>query len=490
MRKLKRIIAAIVAAGLLPGGGAYADSAPPLDRTAYGGTLSVSGDDYALLTDASLSLPLAADPAGPDWTLGVTGQAEPVTISGPDAGLDLVRGRVGSAGWGLISNDGGSFSAVDAKLSLAPDATAAGGRVLGYDKNDTLGSGWGLYCGPGSESWLYGVTISGVTYGAVLDGAESLWLGSSTGTIPLYDAAGGYTGVTTGRGRACSIDGVFGLLLDGDAAQVTVNEGAAIHSRDAAVLYKRGSGALVFDNARVASDSGVLLQMMDDDGDQRADGGYYDERDVGGQTGFPGVNYDCAPASGSVGSDDPALPPAGEDPAESLDMTFTYGLYEGDIYNGTGWYGQRGDSLSVTVGRDAVLWGDASLTSTIKAVPYRAESLATLSGLEGVRYAALGLGGRPCQARYAAYIQLSAYTRDQYYLQGHVQNEPCAKSGATLDVTVAENGVWVVRERSLVSSLTVESGGTVYARAQVDAGGTVALLPSSEPLRPGHYGAN
>lgn len=496
MRKLIRTIAALVAASLLPGGSAYADAAPPAEETAtpacvYGKALSVAGGNTATVADACLTLLRTEDPSeAPDWTLGVTGEGEPLTVSGRNASLNLVRCQIASAGWGLVSNDEGCFAAVDADLAVAPDATAAGGAVLGYDKNDAPGSGYGLYCGPGSESWLYGVSVSGVTYGAALDGAESLWLGSSAGTIPLYDADGSYTGVTAGQGRTSSIDGVFGLLLTGDAAQVTVNEGTAIHSRDAAVLYKGGSGAVLFDNARIASDSGVLLQMMDDDGDQRVDGGYYDERDAGGETGFPGVNYDYAPASGPDDSTDPSLPPAVEDTAESLDVTFTYGLYRGDIYNGTGWYGQRGDSLAVTVGRDAVLYGDAALTATIKAVPCRAEALDALSRLDGVRYALLGRNGRPCQEENAAYIQFSAYTQDQYYLQGHVQNKLCAKSGAALDVTVAENGTWAVRERSLISSLTVERGGTVYARAQVNADGTVVLLPSTEPLLPGHYGTN
>lgn len=493
MRKLMRTIAAIVAASLLPGGGAYANGAPPageagISARVYGGDLSVSGDDTVAATDARVAFLPAEDLSGaPDWTLGVTGEAGPIRIAGPGAALNLVRGQAVSSGWGLVSNSEGCFAAVDADLTVSP-GPAAGGPVLGYDKNDALGSGYGLYCGPGSESWLYGVRVGGVTYGAVADGAESLWLGSSTGTIPLYDAAGGYTGVTAGQGRATSIDGVFGLLLNGDAAQVTVDEGAAIHSRDAAVLYKGGSGALRFHNARVTSDSGVLVQMMDDDADLRADGGYYDERDAGGETGFPGVNYEYAASAVGGDSTDPAQPPAVKDPAESLDVTFTNGLYRGDIYNGTGWYGQPGDSMTLTVGRGAVLWGDAALTSTVKAIPYRPEALDALSRLPGVRYALLGQDGRPCDEADAVYIQLVAYTQDQYYLQSHVQNKLCAKSGATLDVTVAENGTWAVRERSLVSSLTVEAGATVYAKVQANAGGTVVLLPATDPLAPGYYG--
>ena len=487
-----RTVAAIVAASLLPGGGAWADSAPPADEPTvpcvYGRTLSVAGGNAATVTDACLTLLRTEDPsAAPGWTLGVTGEAEPVRIQGPDAALDLVRGRTTAPGWGLVHNDGGSFAAVDAELTISQDPTAAGGAVLGYDGTDDLSSGYGLYCGPGSESWLYGASVSGVTYGAVVDGAESLWLGSSVGTIPLYDAAGGYTGVTAGQGRSSSIDGVFGLLLTGDAGQVTVDEGTTIHSRDAAALYKGGSGALRFHNARVTSDSGVLVQMMDDDADLRADGGYYDERDVGGQIGFPGVNYAFARASDGENTD-PSLPPVVKDPAESLDVTFTNGLYQGDIYNGTGWYGQPGDSMTLTVGGGAVLWGDAALTSTIKAVPYRPEALDALSRLNGVRYTLLGQNGRPCDKSDAAYIQFTAYTQNQYYLQGHVQNKLCAKSGATLDVTVAEGGVWAVRERSVVNCLTVESGATVYARAQVNASGTVVLLPAADPLDPGYYG--
>ena len=497
-------MAGLVAVALLPGGSAWADPAPPESSSAAeplcvsGRPFAVSGGVSAVMADADITLPRpdaeednSVSPAPPAWTLGVSGQTSPIALRGERASLSLVRTRVAGSGWGIVTganSAGASFAAIDADLRTRPDAAAAGAALLGY-AGDTLGSGYGIYCGPDSENYLYGTAVSGATYGVVLDGAESLWLGSSAGTIPLYDANGGLTGVAAGQGQASTFDSVFGLLmLDGADCAVTVDEGTAIHTREAAVLCQGGIGTLRFNNARLDSDSGVLLQMMDSDADDRTDGAFYDERDVGGRTGFPGISYNDPWAAAAVpdSSDDPSLPPA--ENAEALTVSYTNGLYKGDLYNGTGWYGHPGDSLSVTVGRGAVLYGDAALASAVKAIPYRAEAAELLDRMEGVRYELLDQKGRTCGADEAALIQLTAYTAGQYYLQGHVRDLPCSNGRAALYMTVAENGVWLVRERSLVSTLTVEPGATVYGTVHRNADGTVIVLPAGEPLAPGVYG--
>lgn len=508
MRKPGRLIAMILAASVLFGGSAYADPAPPADSEtdasvcASGRTLAVSGGVNTVMADASITL-LRPDsqadtgfsPLPPDWTLGVTGESGPIELRDAGPSLSLIRTDVTGGGWGVLTSEnsrGASFAAIDADLNIRPGADGAGAAVLGYEQ-DAPGAGYGIYCGPDSETYLYGSGISGAAYGAVLDGAGSVWFGSSTGTIPLYDAAGGMTGVEAGQGRASSVDSVFGLLLlNGADNVVTVDEGTALHTRDAAVLYKGGSGEMRFNNARVCSDSGVLLRMMDDDADRRADtdpetgSGLYDERDGGGSAGFPGIAYDCPSAPAASDEPDPALPP--DEPAGHLAVAYTNGLYQGDIYNGTGWYGQPGDSLTVTVGKGAVLYGDITLTSSVKAIPYREEALDALSHLDGVRYELLDRNGVPCDAADAAYIQFMAYTSRQYYLQGHMQDLPYANGASSLDIAVAEGGTWVARERSLASSLTVEDGASVYAKAHVRHDGTVILIPSLEKLAPGYYG--
>ncbi len=414
-----------------------------------------------------------------------------ITLRGVGPSLSLVDCDVTAGGRSVLSTGhsrGACFAAVDAALAVLSEGDATGAALLGCDAA-ALGSGCGAYCGPGSEHFFYGSDITGGAYGVIVDGAGSVWLGSSTGTIPLYDATGNMTGVVRGCGQATVIESVFGLYMRGDVSgSVTVDDGTVLHTLDAAVLYTGGSGTLRFNNARVTTENGVLLQMMDDDADERIDpaSGLYDERDVGGAPGFPGVAYDQTPVPAASAEPDPALPPAPY-AGERLTASYTNGLYLGDVYNGTGWYGQPGDSLDLTIGSGAVLFGDAALTSTAKAVPCTPGALEALDGMEDVRYTLLDEDGAPCEADEAAYIQFTGYTGREYYLQGHVCDLPCANGASSLDVTVAEGGVWVVRETSLVSRLTVEAGGTVFGRVHRNADGTVSLSPSPEKLRPGIY---
>ena len=186
----------------------------------------------------------------------------------------------------------------------------------------------------------------------------------------------------------------------------------------------------------------------------------------------------------------PAVP-APDGGAHRLSVTFTNGAYKGDLYNGTGYYGQSGDVLCLTVGAGALLNGDAALTSIVKAIPYSDKAMEAIAACgEDVQYVLLNAAGQPTDGSEddAAYIQFTGYTADQYYLQGHVQNMLFANGSAAIDVTVEAGGVWVIGEQSLISGLTMADGGTVYGAVTENADGTLTLLPAAEPLAPGAYG--
>lgn len=494
------------------------DPEPPEEDASVGGeTLFISDGESVTLQDEDLTVP-GSDPlsgggegyvnapeaegmAAPPWPLGVNGGSRAVALTGIAPGLSLVRTDVTAGGWGALSVEAdrdASLTAVDAKLrvlSAADGGLDSGWALLGYDK-DEYGSGYGAYLRGCASAYFYGATVSGATYGAVLDGVERAWFGSSRGTVLLYDGAD-LAGSVRGRGRTSDLDGVFGLLICGDAASVTVEDGTSIRTADAAVLYKDGSGTLTFNNARLASDSGVLFQMMDDDDDDRigrlpGSHGYspvYDEANASGGPGFPTIDRDIVAAiAPKLEDSDDALPPSAQ--AQQVSVTYTNGLYSGSIYNGTGYYGQPGDSLAVTVGSGAVLDGDISLTSTAKAIPYSQQAVQALDGQEDIRWCFVNDIGAPCGEDQAAYIQFTRYTIDQYYLQGHVQNLPYYNGSASLDVTVAQDGAWAVKDTSIVTSLTVADGGLVYGQVLDNGDGSVTLLPADEPLEPGVYASD
>lgn len=473
-------------------------------------TLTISGEESVTLQDEQITV-LGADPlsgggegyvngpdagAAPPWGLGINGGSRALVLTDQASALSLVRTGVTAGGWGALCVDAdrdAAVTAVDSQLrvlSASQDGLDSGWEILGYDEND-YGSGYGACLTGGASAYFYGSGIDGGTYGAVLDGADQVWFGSSQGTVLLYEGPN-LTGSVHGRGQTSAIRGVFGLMMCGDAKDVTVEDGTNIRSADAAVLCKDGSGSLTFRNARLTSDSGVLFQMMDNDDDDRIGllmdtysfSPVYDERNAGGGPGFPVPSEDAA--APAQAEDPDALPPV-EEP-QQVSLTYANGLYSGSIYNGTGYYGQPGDSLTVTVDGGAVLDGDISLTSAVKAIAYsEAAAKALESCPDDVQYCFLDGDGAPCEEAQAAYIQFLRYTIHQYYLQGHVQNLPCYNGKSLLQVTVAPGGTWAVKDTSVITELTVQEGGAVYGRICDNGDGSLTLLPASEPLEPGTY---
>lgn len=483
--------------GLIVSDGANA-TVQDAEFTALGGQTVSGGEGYVNTPDPSRM-------TSPPWGLGIAGRSRAMGLIGLAPGLSLVRSDVSADGWGLLSSscsENASITAVDSDLRILPAGSGgmdSGWQMLGFGE-DAYGSGYGSYLTGGASQYFYGSSVTGATYGAVLDGADQVYFGSSKGTVLLYDGIR-LAGSVRGQGRNSSIDSVFGLMMCGDVTDVTVSDGTSLHTADAAVLCKDGSGSFSFNNARVESDTGVLFQMMDNDDDDRIGllaGTYgcspvYDDRDADPSSGFPGMDQ-AAPAGSpstpdkSDGSDTSDATPPMESTPQSVTLSYANGLYTGSIYNGTGYYGQPGDSLTVSVDEGAVLNGDISLTSTVKAIPCSAAALAALEACgEDVAYAFLDSAGVPCQKDQAAYIRLMRYTIDQYFLQGHVQNLPFYNGAVAVDVTVARGGSWIVQDVSTVTSLTVEEGALVYGQVEDNADGSITLHPAAEPLEPGVY---
>ncbi len=464
--------------------------------------LAGGGEGYTNTPDADTAI-------APPWPLGINGGDRAVGLTGDSPSLSVVRSDLTAMGWGLISADAknASVTAVDSELTLLSSAKGgldSGWDMLGYKKSD-YGSGYGAYLSGGASQYFYGSSVRGATYGAVLDSAGEVYYGSSDGTVLLYDGPN-LVGSVQGQGQPSDVRSVFGFLVTGDGAQnVTVEAGTGIHTAEAAVLYKNGNSVFTFDNARLSSDSGVLLQMMDDDADDRIgllSGHYgyspvYDERDTGGGPSYPGADDGDEE---DIGQDAPAVTPASasplpdpEPPAEQMSrqqasVCYANGLYAGSLFNGTGYYGQPGDDLAVTIGSGAVLHGDVSLTSTVKAIPCSSRALKAIEQCgDDVEYVFLDASGMPCEQEQSVAIQFLRYTMDQYFLQGHVQNMPFYNGDAAAAVTVAQNGVWVVENTSILTTLTVEEGALVYGELTDNGDGSITLRPSGETLEPGTY---
>jgi hypothetical protein len=137
----------------------------------------------------------------------------------------------------------------------------------------------------------------------------------------------------------------------------------------------------------------------------------------GGMPGGPGGDM----AGGGPGGG--AMPAGGSSGAK---LALANGKYNGNIFNGSGYWGQSGNALEITVGNGATLTGAISLTET--------------------RH--IDENGK----------QNTHFTINEYYYLGHVENRNYRNKTAKIDVVLKDGGVWKVTGESLISSLTVEDG--------------------------------
>jgi hypothetical protein len=117
-------------------------------------------------------------------------------------------------------------------------------------------------------------------------------------------------------------------------------------------------------------------------------------------------------------------------------LFLTTGDYKGDVFNGSGYWGQSGNNLEVSVGKDATLTGAISLTET--------------------RH--VDENGK----------QNTHFTINEYYYLGQVENRNYRNKTAEISVVLKDGGVWDVTGESLISSLEMSGGKIKNAKMTVD----------------------
>lgn len=425
----------------------------------------------------------------PPWNLGLMGGARLVNMIGQNPTLTMIDCEGVAGAWALLSTDSGSnmrINVVDSTLSILPESEGgmdSGWRIFGYEE-DAYGAGYGSYYIGNPSQYYYGTVFNGVTYAGIITGGETAHYTSSAGSIDLYDANGNLLETVEGKGQPTVVNGVFGIMCHSTLnSGLYIEEGTILNTEDACILHKNGSSDWYFDNAVLNSGTGVLFQMMDNDDDSRigavstengmAMDTVYSEDKVTSGVGFPGINYDYATAAGG----------------HTITALYTNGVYNGDIYNGTGYYDQKADNLQVTLGEGAALSGDIALSSVIKGIPYGAEAVEGINYYgDDIEYVFLDADGNACSEEEAVYIQIRRYTEREYFLQGHVQNKLYYNGASTLEVTVQDGAVWTVEDMSLLTRLVIEDGSSVYGALTVQEDGTLLLTAADELIPAGSYG--
>ena len=418
----------------------------------------------------------------PPWVLGIQGGIRTVNVLDTEATFVMVDSSMKSGGWGVISTDGctkPTLIIIDSELEILSESEGgmdSGAALYGYDP-DAYGSGYGAYLIGNCDEQYYGSTIKGATFGAI--GREgSVVYASSNGAIDVISAKGENLGTVQGQGKVTTIDAVFGAMThSSEDVNITYTDGTIVNAEEAIVLYRStGHGNFTFDNAVLNSKAGVLVQMIDDDDSTVGMGDF-------STMGFNTYLYEDAGMPSQSGN-----LTGKTNNNEEVNAVFKNGVYAGDLYNGTGYYGQAGDVMNVTVGEGALLKGDIALTETFHGVPYSAEAAAWADAQAEVEYVLIDGNYQVTQnPAEAAYIQFTQFSINQYYMLCQMENHLYNNGYSAINVTVEDGGVWTVEEESLISYLNV-NGGAVYGDIVENADGSLTLVPSSNAITSGEYG--
>ncbi len=427
----------------------------------------------------------------PPWVLGIQGGIRTINVLDNQATLVVEDSYLASGGWGVISTDGCTgpvIYVIDSELEILPESEGgmnSGYEVFGFDP-DAYGSGYGAYIIGKVDEQNYGVEINGTTFAAICREGDVSYQ-SSNGVIDVIAATGESLGTVEGEGKVSVINSVFGAQThSSEDVSISYLDGTIVNSEMATILY-RSSGHAVFtvDEAELNPGNGIILQMIDDDDSTVGMGDF-------STMGFNTHLYEDAGRPSQNGNETGKT-----ENNENVIMTLTNGEYEGDFYNGTGYYGQAGDVLDLTIGAGATLNGAVALTETMHGLAYSEEAIAALDKLEEVEYVLLdadcnvlggGASGEPSgePAGDPAWIQITQFSINEYYLLCQLFNNIYWNGYSAINVNV-DGGIWTVTDESLITALNI-NGGVVVGEIIENADGTITILPGSDVYTEGAWG--
>lgn len=431
----------------------------------------------------------------PPWVLGISGNARGVNLEGSYGACTVVDTDFKSNQWGVLSTDSGTnmqLYVIDSKMTLMGKDIPESDKLDPYSKN--YGSGYGTYIIGNAHEEFFGVDMKVGTMGAILRGGKATYQ-SSKGTItvpcPYNDSEVYYQG--EGKGRNTTIlSEAFGFMAHGDGV-LTVKDGTEVNCADALFLLKSNGVNMVLDNCTVNTGSGVLVQMIDDDDSTvgMGNGGFntdfYEkagwpsengqisskmEKKPGGMMGMMGGMPPMGDMPGGPGGPGgmpggPGEMPGGpggmpggpggpggmfneppkDYPTDACYFDATNVALKGDMFNGTGYYGQDAKKLVVRLGAGAQLDGAVSATETIH-VNEKGE-------------------------------QNTHFTIKEFYYLGHVANRNFFNGDNFVEVELADGAVWNVTGEGVITALTVGEGCTFNGKAYMD-GQELAIEPGKK----------
>ncbi len=491
----------------------FADSSSTL--TVRNSTLHSDG---GTLHDGYKNSPSQNTMVAPPWILGIMGASRCTNLEGNNTTMNVIDSQTSAARWAVLSTDSGSnmkLNVVNSTMDLTGNDKIMQADGTYKDENGdpnpfTKRSGYGTYVIGSADEQFLGVTMNVGTYASIFTGGSGTYTNLEAGkTYELMDANGEVSETyeaTEDKATVINSD-TFGFMSHQGEDTINLEGGTEVNSGYASLLIKNTQGDTtvnVSDGATLNSDNGILMQVMDNDdsttgmntetfsfnttheepaGWPSENGNVSTEMSSDTDTTEAGDMEGMIGADGNMGGGDAmgappeGMPPDGDPGGPSgeggssgpvvnhLNVTGTE--LTGDIYNGSGYYGQTAVGIEVNLGKDAVLNGAAAQTETIHtdAINYTSKVLP-----EGTSAEDAG--------------QLTSFTIAEYYNIGHVANRFYSNGDNTLTVNLTDNAVWNVTGDCLLSSLTIGDDAVVEAQ-----NGTLEMTVDGEPteLAPGTY---
>ena len=378
----------------------------------------------------------------PPWVLGIIGNARGTNLMGNKGSTVLVNTDVTAQNWGALSTDNGEDN-----LLVVVDGTllvTGGEEDRGDPYHKRWGSGYGTYI-LGTDEDFRGVKMYAGTYIGIARDGNAVYR-SSKGNIRVVSPSTGevlYEG--EGKGNVSELySDAFGILAHG-LAELTVTDGTVMETENAAFLLRCGGIKVeISDGAKVKVADRVLLQIIDDDDmsvgvDWDSPIELHFKTEFNEPAGWPSENGQI-----STMMPPPPPPPMPEGPEGEGPQPPQYDVHfkaanvtlDGNLYNGSGYYGQKAKQLYVTLGAGAELNGTVAATETIH-VNEKGE-------------------------------QNTHFTIDEYYYLGHVANRLFFNGENEVEVTMEAGSRWNVTEEGLVSLFLLQEGAEFNGKLLID----------------------
>jgi len=369
-------------------------------------TIAVRGESTIHVNDSDIQAyngPLPEDyafkwqkPNGPlmqvPWFLGLVGTNRATMLV--DSGTAYYNNsHIKAQGWGALSTDG----VKDVKL---------------YTTNcyvETTESGYGSYA-DGSYNSFSKTKFDVKDYALIMTGGTGIFTDESV--------------VNSGR---------FGVMLHG-SANLTIDKGSVFYTKKAVIQVKGSFPTIVVDNARLLSESDIILQAMENDDPNKGGG---------------------APAGGGMAGG-PGGPPGGMPGGEAG----RGGEREGGAPGGDMRGGPGGSASALTATfKNMTLNGDivSSMTNLGDMVVNFEKTTITGAITTATAEHAVGPNGEK--------LVMKEET-DLYYLIGDIKETYCATNEKFgVKISLDKNSKWIVSKTSYLTGLTIAEGASVIAPA-------------------------